>query len=450
MNSWIFSPNELARLRREASTNAKSPLTAEEEVTLVHYFSRKIYERLPRFPGKVIPAAVLYLQRFYIHVSPATVSPRDLLLPVIFLSDKLNNNHNIHIDFDKIIKAWGITDPPSVLYDHENTILDTLRFNLDVITPHEKFVALVQDKFPEFTDALKETTNVRYTNRLLDTATTTDAVLMFTPGEIAIAVLELSLENMKPMIAERGITKAGSASATEPDEGGKEDPKSIHPSEDIVEQFHRLLPIRIKKFSSENRENINRIKVMILEGLNEIPRPRAGEIEFKLKCFKDGVPYPPPHGYHHHRQPFPPSQHPPSSSPPPPSFLSQEQKEELLRSTSLRSISLSTSPAPFVPSRTQSTVSFNTDSGKSSASPTQSLSPEPSANKNNPTSNNDSNIQTPSASIAINKDKVNEDGKDKGAEIDDQKKRGCDNMEEGEVEDEGCDEIPTKKFKPEN
>lgn len=351
MNSWIFSSSELARLRKEAATNAKSPLTPEEETTLVRYFSRKIYERLPRFPGKVIPAAVLYLQRFYLYVSPATVSPRDLLLPVVFLSNKLNNNHNIHIDFDKIIKAWCITDPPSVLYDLENMILDTLRFNVDAVTPHEKFVSLVQDMFPEVARAFKTVLDVGYTNILLDTATTTDAALMYTPGEVAIAVLELVL---KRRASELNTKAAASSSAAPSDKEINNDILDCN-SQDVVEQFNRILPIKIKKFSDGNRENLNKIQSIILGGLPEIPRSKAGEMELKLKCFKDGVPYPPPS----HRGP--------------------SNQEMPTKCQSFQSISASTSPAPFVPSRAQSTIVFNCESGKSSASPTTSLSPESSS-----------------------------------------------------------------------
>lgn len=368
MNNWIFSSDELSRLRKEASTNAKSPLTPEEELTLVRYFSHKIYERLPRFPGKVIPAAVLYLQRFYLYVSPATVSPRDLMLPVVFLSSKLNDNHNIHINFDKITKAWDISDPPSVLYDLENTILDTLRFNVDVVTPHEKFVFLVQDMFPEIAPAFKTVLNADYANELLDTATTTDAALMFTPGEVAIAVLELVL---KRRVSDLNVMSMSTTTHTLPlpsslnNKNNNNNDKILDfNSKNVVEQFNKLLPNKIKKFSNESRGNLVKIQSIILSENNVIPRSVAGEIEYKLRCFKEGIPY-----IHSH----------PNSTCPNQKCVNQESSSSsstTTRSPSFQNISLEVSPGPFVPSRAHSVVSFSNDSRKSSTSPTTSLSPE--------------------------------------------------------------------------
>ena len=287
MGSWVFSSEELARLRSKVVTEAGSPLTPDEEARMAHCFARKIYERLPRFPGKVIPAAALYLQRFYLRVSAATVSPRDLMLAVLFLSNKLNNTHHVPIDFNRIIQAWGVTAPPSALYDLENTLLDALRFDVDATTPHEKFVALVQDVFPELTAAFKTAALDRdYTNTLLDRATATDAVLMFTPGEVAIAVLELVLKQRAERLKDK-FSQSPPQRTSAP--GGTLDCNSP----DIVEQFNRALPTRIKKFSEESRAKSERIQAMVLEGLADIPRPWVAEMEHKLRCFKDGVPYTP-------------------------------------------------------------------------------------------------------------------------------------------------------------
>ena len=82
---------------------------AEEAAKLLRYYCSKVQEacQLVRLPSKVSAAAVLFLQRVYVHASLLDHNPEELFLPCIYLACKVmrgptccapSDTHRVQLD----------------------------------------------------------------------------------------------------------------------------------------------------------------------------------------------------------------------------------------------------------------------------------------------------------------------------------------------------------------
>ena len=66
-------------------------MKADEAAKLLRYYCSKVQEacQLVRLPSKVSAAAVMFLQRAYVHASLLDLNPEELFLPCIYLACKV-------------------------------------------------------------------------------------------------------------------------------------------------------------------------------------------------------------------------------------------------------------------------------------------------------------------------------------------------------------------------
>lgn len=93
---FTFTPKALATLRESTSTlshatpSTSPPLTASEELTLLTYYTTVLSSICTHFQtsSTVRATALTFLARLYLRISPSTVHPKTLLLPLLYLSLK--------------------------------------------------------------------------------------------------------------------------------------------------------------------------------------------------------------------------------------------------------------------------------------------------------------------------------------------------------------------------
>ncbi|KAF8167958.1 cyclin-like protein [Crassisporium funariophilum] len=228
--NWRFSAERLAQTRatlneaavgvirntieldEPGSAQHVSFLTPDEEHLLVKLYVTKITQLcgLFRFPEEVEATAVTYLKRFYLKNTVMDWHPKNVMLTALFLATKTTNNP---IALETYTTHIPRTAPSDVL-DLEFLVAQSLGFEFAVWHAHRALWGIWLDiqSLPGYSENLQPS--------LYDTALNhvrasrlTDAELMYTPSQIALAAFSLTLPEVADHWAATKIPNQQSALA---------------------------------------------------------------------------------------------------------------------------------------------------------------------------------------------------------------------------------------------
>ncbi|CAM6103517.1 unnamed protein product [Calypogeia fissa] len=181
------------------------PLSLEEELLVQKYYERKIQEVCAAFsfPNKIQATAIFYFKRFYLNWSVMEHDPKHIMLTCIYLSCKVEE---FHVSAEELGK--GIQQDPQVLLKNEMTVLQGLDFELIVYTPYRALDGYAFD----LTNSARRmgVTSLNHIQELRDAARfevdammLTNAPLLFTPGQLAMAALRKANREERKVDLER-------------------------------------------------------------------------------------------------------------------------------------------------------------------------------------------------------------------------------------------------------
>ncbi|KAI0034314.1 cyclin-like protein [Vararia minispora EC-137] len=207
--NWRFSPERLAATRASmnkaavavicATFDADEPgssanvqfLDAAEEHLLVKYYLSKLVEicALFHFPEEVEATAITYLKRFYLKNTVMDWHPKNVMLTALFLATKTTNNP-IALD----LFTSRLKQSPVDVLDLELLVAQSLSFEFSVWHAHRALWGLWLDlqALPDLPS--EEDLELCYDDALahLRASRYTDAELIYTPSQIALACMSLA------------------------------------------------------------------------------------------------------------------------------------------------------------------------------------------------------------------------------------------------------------------
>jgi len=187
----------------EGSSDVK-PLSYEEEQLTRVFYEQKIQEVCAafKFPHKIQATAIIYFKRFYLQWSVMEHHPKHIMLTCVYTSCKVEENH---VSAEELGK--GIQQDHQIILDNEMILLKTLDFDLIVYAPYRSIEGFVDDlegfcrQDNSALQRLKELhqTAISYADKMM----LTDAPLLYTPGQLALAALRKSNDILKVFNFER-------------------------------------------------------------------------------------------------------------------------------------------------------------------------------------------------------------------------------------------------------
>ncbi|OCH96523.1 cyclin-like protein [Obba rivulosa] len=206
---WRYSLEQLAHTRAALNTAAVSAiqeafesdepgssssvsfLNADEEHLLVKLYVGKISQLCGhfRFPEEVEATAVTYLKRFYLKNTVMDWHPKNVMLTALFLATKTTNHP---ISLEAYTSHIPKTAPSDVL-DLEFLVAQSLGFDFAVWHAHRSLWGLWLD-VQSLPDAPLDDLRASYDTALkyVRASRLTDAELVYTPSQIALACLSLA------------------------------------------------------------------------------------------------------------------------------------------------------------------------------------------------------------------------------------------------------------------
>lgn len=222
---WTFPVTELEKLREEASqryvenhsknfqmddtSRFRFFLTVEEESKIRRFYEYELKNFClafqPPMPNYVLGTAMCYFKRFFLHTSVMDHHPRNVLYSCIYLACKVEE-FNIPIEmFVKNISSvkkaaaqdvkYEADKAGDILLSEELLLLEILHFHLTVHNPYRPVEGLfidIKTRCPEISDLEKLRKGVE---AFLINCLHTDACLLFSPSQIALAALVSSGAN---------------------------------------------------------------------------------------------------------------------------------------------------------------------------------------------------------------------------------------------------------------
>ncbi|KII93198.1 hypothetical protein PLICRDRAFT_49268 [Plicaturopsis crispa FD-325 SS-3] len=207
--NWRFSPEQLAHTRATLNVAAVAVIRntfeadepgssanvsfigADEEHLLVKLYAGKITQLCGhfRFPEEVEATAVSYLKRFYLKNTVMDWHPKNVMLTALFLATKTTNNP---ISLEAYTSNIPKTSPSDVL-DLEFLVAQSLGFEFAVWHAHRALWGIWLD-LQSIPVAVEDRPQEIYTTALnqLRASRLTDAELIYTPSQIALACLSLA------------------------------------------------------------------------------------------------------------------------------------------------------------------------------------------------------------------------------------------------------------------
>ncbi|ESK98340.1 cyclin-dependent protein kinase regulator [Moniliophthora roreri MCA 2997] len=169
-------------------------LTADEELLLVTFYATMITQICGRFrfPEEVEATAVSYLKRFYLKNTVMDWHPRNVMLTALFLATKTTNNP---ISLEAYTSHIPKTSASDVL-DLEFLVAQSLRFEFAVWHAHRALwgiwldIQSLPDTPPDFATTQSNIYDIALTH--VRASRLTDAELIYTPSQIALAALHLA------------------------------------------------------------------------------------------------------------------------------------------------------------------------------------------------------------------------------------------------------------------
>ncbi|TDL28406.1 cyclin-like protein [Rickenella mellea] len=189
------------RTRQPGSSANVSFLTPEEENLLVKLYIGKISQLcgLFKFSEEVEATAITYLKRFYLKNTVMDWHPKNVMLTALFLATK-TTNHPISLEF--YASHIPKTTPSDVL-DLEFLVAQSLGFEFSVWHAHRALWGLWLDiqTLPDISiTTLSQVQEIAL--QQIRASRLTDAELIYTPSQIALACLSLASSDLAKQWAE--------------------------------------------------------------------------------------------------------------------------------------------------------------------------------------------------------------------------------------------------------
>ncbi|XP_044980276.1 cyclin-H1-1 [Hordeum vulgare subsp. vulgare] len=171
-------------------SSSVKPLSCEEEQVMRIFYEQKIQEvcRAFKFPHKIQATAIIYFKRFYLQWSVMEHHPKHIMLTCVYASCKVEENH---VSAEELGK--GIQQDHQIILNNEMIVLKSLDFDLIVYAPYrsiEGFIDDMDDFCRAGNGAHQRLKDLHQTaNSEVDTMMLTDAPLLYTPGQLALAAL---------------------------------------------------------------------------------------------------------------------------------------------------------------------------------------------------------------------------------------------------------------------
>lgn len=228
--SWRYSPEQLEQVRTSLNAaavavirntfEADEPgssedvlfLNANEEQLLVKLYITKIPQLCGhfRFPEEVEATAISYLKRFYLKNTVMDWHPKNVMLTALFLATKTTNNP---ISLESYTSNIPKTSNSDVL-DLEFLVSQSLNFEFAVWHAHRALWGIWLDlqSLPDVSEDLRPQDVYDIAIKHVRASRFTDAELIYTPSQIALASLALA----SPLLAERWADSKAAAGAAQP------------------------------------------------------------------------------------------------------------------------------------------------------------------------------------------------------------------------------------------
>nr|GEY62203.1 cyclin-H1-1 isoform X1 [Tanacetum cinerariifolium]GEY65416.1 cyclin-H1-1 isoform X1 [Tanacetum cinerariifolium] len=223
---WIFTPQDLKEKHKAANHRAKQmlekygatrvdvdldgslsypepqtdpkdtgekrpkPLKTDEEQLIREFYEFKIQDVCDafKFPRKIQATALIYFKRFYLQWSVMEHHPKDIMLTCIYTACKAEENH---VSAEELGK--GIEQDHHVILNNEMVVLQSLGFDLIVYSPYRSidgFINDMEDFIYSNNGQLHLLKDLHETAKMVaDKTMRTEAPLLFSPGQLALAAL---------------------------------------------------------------------------------------------------------------------------------------------------------------------------------------------------------------------------------------------------------------------
>eukprot|EP01119_Soliformovum_irregulare_P025721 TRINITY_DN9604_c0_g1_i1.p1 TRINITY_DN9604_c0_g1~~TRINITY_DN9604_c0_g1_i1.p1 ORF type:complete len:267 (-),score=40.12 TRINITY_DN9604_c0_g1_i1:223-1023(-) len=201
--NWTFDENEIIQRRSmiQFSEDVPSGWDIEKEHQLRTFYEYKTIEichASMRDPEKVSATAIIYLKRFYLVHSVTIHHPAVMMLTCIYLAGKVEE---CRIQADELARHFDakLVKPEEILKS-ELILLTALKYSLDCYHPFKPFDGFIADmdrKGLDFFSGQKDdkVEELKQQARSLLTPAGSDLSFMFSPSQIALAVLRLFAPN---------------------------------------------------------------------------------------------------------------------------------------------------------------------------------------------------------------------------------------------------------------
>ncbi|XP_052556506.1 cyclin-H isoform X1 [Tympanuchus pallidicinctus] len=207
---WTFrSEEDLARSRADANRKFRSKavaggkvqqgdsflLEAHEELAICKYYEKRLLDFCavfkPAMPRSVVGTACMYFKRFYLNNSVMEYHPRIIMLTCAFLACKVDEFNVSSSQFVGNLRESPLGQEKALeqILEYELLLIQQLNFHLIVHNPYRPFEGILIDlktRYPllENPEVLRKTAD-----DFLNRVALTDAYLLFTPSQIALAAI---------------------------------------------------------------------------------------------------------------------------------------------------------------------------------------------------------------------------------------------------------------------
>jgi cyclin H len=200
---------------KHAGGDPHAEVTQDEETLLLHFYQLKVQSvcRELRLPRKVLNTSLTYIKRFYISYTSMDFDPQLIVLTCVYLACKAEE---CYISAAELGRLSGV--PPEALLRYELAVLQGLRFDLLVHSPYRAIEGCVQELAAGVAaDTVSTVKAAAYA--VMDALLLTDAPLLYTPGQLALAAYYSGLEKAgveAPSVLEIAAQQASSAAPNSP------------------------------------------------------------------------------------------------------------------------------------------------------------------------------------------------------------------------------------------
>ncbi|KAF5799729.1 putative cyclin [Helianthus annuus] len=222
LDGSLAYPELQSDVKENAEKHSRTkPLKIDEEQLLRAFYEFKIQDVCDafKFPRKIQATALIYFKRFYLQWSVMEHHPKDIMLTCIYTACKAEENH---VSAEELGK--GIDQDHQVILNNEMIVLQarndshnfsffififfsSLGFDLIVYSPYHSidgFINDMEDFIYSNNGQLQHLKDLHETAKMVaDKTMRTEASLLFSPGQLALAALRRANEEYPVVNFER-------------------------------------------------------------------------------------------------------------------------------------------------------------------------------------------------------------------------------------------------------